>query len=166
MIAIRTHDPSKTMQKGSRVVRRNPGILIADDMGLILTLLKFEFESWGFAVWLAVDGDDALDLYRRNRTEIDLVLLDVDLPGLDGPHTLAALQRIDPNVLACFMRANIDLYADEDLRQRGGNLIFDKPFRTADVVQGLRSLLEIAGAGARPDHFSRVWRNYELTGTH
>ena len=54
-------------------------------------------------MWLAVDGDDALDLYQRHRAEIDLVLLDVQMPGLDGPRTLDALREFDPDVLACFM---------------------------------------------------------------
>lgn len=107
---------------------RNPGILLADDMALILTLLKFELESRGFAVWLAVDGDDALDLYRRHGTKIDLVLLDVQMPGLDGPHTLEALQRINPDVVACFMTGNAGRYSEEDLLERGAACIFNKPF--------------------------------------
>jgi CheY-like chemotaxis protein len=83
---------------GCGAFARKPGILIADDMALILTLLKFELESRGFNAWLAVDGNDALDLYRRHREEIDLVLLDVQMRGLDGPHTLEALQQFDPDV--------------------------------------------------------------------
>ena len=53
---------------GRGAIARKPGILIADDMALILTLLKFELESRGFNVWLAMDGDDALDLYRKHCT--------------------------------------------------------------------------------------------------
>jgi CheY-like chemotaxis protein len=117
--------------------RRNPGILIADDMALILTLLKFELDSRGFSTWLAVDGDDALDLYRKHCDEIDLVLLDVQMPGLDGPHTLKALQQLNPHVLACFMLGSADNYSEPELRGRGAAWIFSKPFRpneVADVV--------------------------------
>jgi CheY-like chemotaxis protein len=123
---------------GCGAVARNPGILIADDMALILTLLKFELESRGFNVWLAVDGDDALDLYRRHRDEIDLVLLDVEMPGLDGPHTLEALRRLNPEVVACFMSGNAGTYTEEELLDRGAAWFFHKPFRPAEVADQLQ----------------------------
>jgi CheY-like chemotaxis protein len=99
MISVQNDERSKATDTESRTILRNPGILIVDDMEPILTLLKFELEPRAFTVWLAVDGDDAIDLYQRNRAEIDLVLLDVQMPGLDGPHTLAILQKLNPDVL-------------------------------------------------------------------
>jgi CheY-like chemotaxis protein len=129
------HEPAKAGAASAR----HPGILIADDMALLLTLLKFEFESRGFLVWLAVDGDDALDLYRRHREEIDLVLLDVQMPGRDGPHILAALQQLNPDVLACFMTGNASLYAQEELLERGATCVFNKPFRPSEVADRLQS---------------------------
>jgi CheY-like chemotaxis protein len=117
---------------------RSPGILIADDMALILTLLKFEFESRGFNAWLAVDGDDALDLFRRHRDDIDLVLLDIQMPGLDGPHTLEAMQQLDPGVVACFMSGDAGTYTEEELRRRGAAVVFRKPFRPAEVADCLQ----------------------------
>jgi CheY-like chemotaxis protein len=126
---------------GDHAIARKPGILIADDMALILTLLKFELESRGFAVWLAVDGDDALDLYRRHRDEIDLVLLDVQMPGLDGPHTLEALQHFNPEVVACFMSGYFGIYSEEELLDRGAARLFRKPFRPADVADFLQGVL-------------------------
>jgi CheY-like chemotaxis protein len=144
MIGSTDHDLSKVKERVCQTIPRNPGILIVDDMGLILTLLKLELEPRGFAVWLAVDGDDALDLYRRNRAEIDLVLLDVQMPGLDGPHTLTILQRIEPDVLACFMTGNSGSYTEEDLLDRGAACVFNKPFRAAEVAERLQKVLESA----------------------
>jgi CheY-like chemotaxis protein len=120
---------------------RKPGILIADDMALILTLLKLELESRGYNAWLAVDGDDALDLYRRHRDEIDLVLLDVQMPGLDGPHTLEALQQCNPHVVACFMFGDCSTYTEEELLGRGPARIFRKPVRPAEVANLLQRIL-------------------------
>jgi CheY-like chemotaxis protein len=139
---------------GCGAVARKPGILIADDMALILTLLKFELESRGFAVWLAVDGDDALDLYRRHRDEIDLVLLDVHMPGLDGPHTLDALQQLNPDVVACFMSGNSGMYTEEELRGRGPAWIFRKPFRPDEVAD---VLLRVASDAESPQ-FTSDWQ--------
>ena len=132
---------SQEMADGSSAIPRNRGILIADDKALILSLLKFELESRGFAVWLAVDGDDALDLYRKHRDEIDLVLLDVQMPGLDGPHSLEALRQCNPEVVACFMTGGAGTYAEEDLLDRGAAWVFRKPFRPPDVADVLQEVI-------------------------
>jgi CheY-like chemotaxis protein len=87
-----------------------------------------------------VDGDDALDLYRRHRSQIDVVLLDVQMPGLDGPHTLEALQRFNPDVVACFMTENPGIYTEEDLLERGAACVFNKPCRPAEVANCLQML--------------------------
>lgn len=141
---FQAQDLVKTSTEGFMGQPRQPGVLIADDMALILTLLKFELESRGFNVWLAVDGDDALDLYRRNRREIDLVLLDVQMPGLDGPQTLASLQKWDPGILACFMTRVSGNYSKAELLRRGAAYVFFKPFRPDEVAYFLQMLVRAA----------------------
>jgi CheY-like chemotaxis protein len=130
-------------RNGQDSCERRPGILIADDMALILTLLKLELEPLGFVVWLAVDGDDAVDLYQKNHSKIDLVFLDVDMPGLDGPQTLEAIQQLSPEVLACFMTGGTGTYTEEELLDRGAALIFHKPFRPGDVAMMLQRLASL-----------------------
>jgi CheY-like chemotaxis protein len=146
---LKNHEHSTVPHTAHRAVSRKPGILIADDMGLILTLLKFELEPRGFNVWLAVDSSDAIDLYRRHRAQIDLVLLDVQMPGLDGPHTLAHLQRLDRDVVACFMTGNAGIYTEEELLERGAARVFTKPFRLAEVADFVQ---ELCPAFTTPHH--------------
>jgi two-component system, OmpR family, response regulator len=137
---LRNDQLSNARDTTHRAVARKPGILIADDMGLILTLLKFELEPRGFNVWLAVDSSDAIDLYRRHHDQIDLVLLDVQMPGLDGPHTLAHLQRIDRDVAVCFMTGNPGIYTEDELINRGAIRVFAKPFRLPEIADYLQEL--------------------------
>jgi CheY-like chemotaxis protein len=129
--------------EGGSASARSPGVLIADGMALILTLLKVELESRGFAVWLAVDGDDVLDLYRKHRDGIGVVLLEVQMPGLDGPQTLEALRRLNPDVVACFMTGSGSTCAEEELLGRGAARVFRKPFRPADVADALQAVASV-----------------------
>src|ERR1041385_1655495 len=84
----------------------SPGILVADDEPCIRNLLGVVLGRYGFRVWLAPHGEQAVELYCRHRSEIALVLLDVRMPVLDGPATFAALRRINPTVRCCFMSAD------------------------------------------------------------
>src|SRR5437868_2708842 len=98
--------------------------------------------SHGFAVWLAADGPEAVELYRRHRDTIDVVLLDVQMPGLDGPATLTALREFDPGVLCCFMTGGPGRYTEEMLVGLGAATVFRKPLRLREVAQQLARLAD------------------------
>jgi response regulator RpfG family c-di-GMP phosphodiesterase len=83
--------------------RQKPGVLVVDDNPLIQALLCMWLRRYGFEVWLARNGPEAIDLYRLHRDAIAVVLLDVWMPGMDGPQTLDALRRLSPEVAAYFM---------------------------------------------------------------
>jgi len=119
---------------------RTYGVLVVDDEGGLRGVLDVGMRQEGFAVWLAANGREALDLYRRHRETIDVVLLDVLMPGLDGPQTLAALQALNPQIRSCFMSGDLGSYTEERLRGLGAAAILQKPFRLAEVAQVLRQL--------------------------
>ena len=119
---------------------RAHGVLVVDDEGALRRLLDVGMRQEGFAVWLAATGREALDLYRRHRETIDVVLLDVLMPGLDGPQTLAALQELNPEIRCCFMSGDLGSYTEERLRGLGAAAVLQKPFRLAEAAQALRQL--------------------------
>ncbi len=116
---------------------RPHGVLIADDEADVRDVLHDKLRREGFSVWLAADGQEALDLYRTHRENIDVVLLDVCMPGLDGPRTLAALQEITPQVRCCFMSGYLSDHFEKDLRGLGAAKVFAKPFQLDEVVNVL-----------------------------
>ncbi len=130
-----------------------PGILVVDDEPQVRNLLGLALGHRGFTVWLAGGGAEAVEVYRQQRAAVNLVLLDVQMPGLDGPETLAALKAIDPDVRCCFMSGHTGRYTAEELLALGATSVFQKPFGLADITEALRHLLppasHAAGAGAR-----------------
>ncbi len=103
-------------------------------------VLNDKLQQEGFSVWLAADGQEALELYRHHCETIDVVLLDVRMPGLDGPQTLAALRKITPQIRCCFMSGYLGNYSEAKLRDLGAATVFAKPFRLAEVAQVLENL--------------------------
>jgi CheY-like chemotaxis protein len=78
-------------------------------------------------VWFAEHGGRAVELYRLLHHEIDLILLDVQMPGLDGPATLRALKEVDPGVRCCFMTNNFTTYTEQQLLAEGALRVLLKP---------------------------------------
>jgi CheY-like chemotaxis protein len=125
-----------------RQPRANPGVLVVDDDHLVRSMVQLGLERNGFDVWSAANGCAAIDLYREHREQIDVVLLDVRMPGLDGPQTLAALRECNPEVLACFMSANPGTYEPEELLRCGAAQVIAKPFHLDQLARTLRHLLQ------------------------
>jgi two-component system sensor histidine kinase/response regulator len=123
---------------------RQRGILIVDDEGCMRSVLNLLMRKQGFAVFLAADGNEALDLYTRYRQNIDVVLLDVLMPGNDGPRTLAAIQEINPRVCCCFMSGSLGDYTEGELRDLGAVAVLAKPFCLSEVTQMLWELANAA----------------------
>jgi CheY-like chemotaxis protein len=99
--------------------KRQPGILVVDDDPEVRTLLNVLLNEDGYAVWLTANGYQAIKAYRGHRQDIDLVLMDVRMPGLDGPQTLAALHEFNPQLRCCFMTGAPGRYTEQDLLDRG-----------------------------------------------
>jgi CheY-like chemotaxis protein len=117
-----------------------PGILIVDDDPLLRMLLNLGLRHHGFRVWQAGGGREAVAVYRQYSALIDLVLLDVGMPDLDGPHTLAALQEVERGVRVCFLCASREGDDPEELVALGAVGVLAKPFRLDGLVQALEHL--------------------------
>lgn len=120
---------------------RGPGVLVVDDDAGVRTLLNNILRQQGFAAWLAGDGKQAVELYQEWCAEIDLVLLDVRMPGLDGPQTMAALRRFDPEVRCCFMTGDSGDYTVNNLLEQGAARVISKPFHLQDIMQLLGEMV-------------------------
>lgn len=119
-------------------------IVIADDEPNILISLEFLMKREGYAVHLARDGDEALDLIRRERPR--LVLLDVMMPKKTGFEVCQALRQDDAlkDTLVLMLTAKgreTDVVKGLAL---GANAYMTKPFSTRELVQKVRELLDAA----------------------
>ena len=103
-------------------------------------LLDVVLDSAGFVVTEAVDGPSGLAAAREQRP--DCVLLDVQLPGLDGPDVLRALQASPETcgVAVVFLTAS-DADADAELLALGARGVLRKPFDPDTVADALSALL-------------------------
>jgi DNA-binding NtrC family response regulator len=123
-------------------------ILIVDDEVALGKMLCLIFRREGFQVHYAIDGSQAIDLYRRHRVAIDLVLMDVRMPGQDGVQTLAALQELDPDVRCCFMSGETGRHTIPELLAKGAIDVLLKPF--CDLQELKRQVWKMVIAVSEP----------------
>jgi CheY-like chemotaxis protein len=120
-------------------------VLVADDDEGIRALLQMALPLFGLTVLVAVDGEEAIETYRRLSSTIDLVLLDVQMPpGMDGPEAAPILRTLNPDLRFCFMSGDSGTYSTAALLALGAVRVFHKPF--PDLEAFARELRELAPA--------------------
>jgi CheY-like chemotaxis protein len=127
-------------ESAGRQLHERPGVLVVDDEHFVRIMVQLGLERNGFEAWLAANGREAIQLYRMHRDRIAVVLLDVRMPGLDGPRTLEALRELNPAVQACFMSGDPGAYESNELLQRGAACVIAKPFDLNELAKVLQRL--------------------------
>jgi two-component system KDP operon response regulator KdpE len=117
---------------------RKSNILVVDDEPHVLRLVKANLESSGYKVSTAVDGEQAVELVRREVP--DLVVLDIMLPKLDG---YAACRRIRefssvPILMLTARSTEVDLVHGFEV---GADDYLTKPFAVSELLVRVQSLL-------------------------
>jgi DNA-binding response OmpR family regulator len=141
-------EKSRTGQDKVTVRRRRQkaGVLVVNNEYRVRIVLQLALERNGFDVWLASDGEEALEVYRKFGEGIEVVLLDECKPVPDGLSTLDALRELDPDVRACFISWRTSDRKPEELIERRVAYVFTKPFDLDQLVDILRLLTQNAPA--------------------
>ncbi|WP_341359394.1 response regulator transcription factor [Georgenia sp. M64] len=133
-------DTTRTPARGSRGPERAPEarLLVVDDEPSIRELLSASLRFAGFEVLTAEDGNSALRAATEN--ELDLVVLDVMLPDMDGFTVLRRL-RTHQDVPVLFLTARDDMSDKVQGLTVGGDDYVTKPFSLEEVVARIRAVL-------------------------
>jgi YesN/AraC family two-component response regulator len=119
-------------------------ILVADDEELVRDLLARFLANCGHRVLEAVDGQQALKLFRDN--QIDLVLSDVRMPGLDGLTLLAAIKEINPRVPVLLISGYGDVETVVKALKAGAENFLAKPLSMDVLAKVVDQALALACA--------------------
>lgn len=91
--------------------------------------------------WWPSNGREAIALFRAHKKEIDVVLLDVRMPGLDGVATLDGLRQLELELPACFMSGDTGAYEPDELLQHCAAHVIAKPFRLDELARILQRVV-------------------------
>ena len=127
--------PPKVQEHVYRGISRRRGlILVIDDEKTVRNLSRKMLESNGFRVITAVDGQDGIDVYTEHADEIDVVLLDLTMPRLNGEDTYKRLREIKGDVNVVFSSGySVDTISKYLTRTENVRFI-QKPYHTYELT--------------------------------
>jgi len=129
-------DELKNMPHGTET------ILLVDDQEAIWDFLIEALQLLGYSVLLAENGLDAVEIYRENPGQIDLVLLDMIMPKSGGHETFSKIREIDPNANILLSSGFVSGDEVQDLISQGARGFIAKPHRIPQIAADIRRILD------------------------
>jgi two-component system cell cycle sensor histidine kinase/response regulator CckA len=118
-------------------------ILLVEDEKMIMDVNKELLESMGYRVYAVESGQEAIVVYKEKRNEIDLIILDMIMPGISGSETFDRLRKINPSVKV-LLSSGYSLNGEaKHIMDRGCNGFLQKPYQIDKLSQKVREVLEI-----------------------
>ncbi|GIW79337.1 MAG: hypothetical protein KatS3mg105_1144 [Gemmatales bacterium] len=117
-------------------------ILLVDDHELIRKLGQQILSRKGYDVITADDGPEAVEIYKQQHENIDLVIVDMTMPSLSGQEVLAQLKQIDPKVRVLFSSGFSTDEAIKAVQKEGAIGFVPKPYRPDGLARAVRHALD------------------------
>jgi PAS domain S-box-containing protein len=128
---------------------RGRTVLIVDDEESVRSVARNTLQRRGYRTIEAVDGREALEVYRRSASEISLVLLDLTMPFMNGEEVLRELKLVTPSVKVLLSSGFNEVEAIRRFTGKGLAGFLQKPYPAAVLAETIKKILS-DGVGAPP----------------
>jgi signal transduction histidine kinase/CheY-like chemotaxis protein len=126
-------------------------ILIAEDELNMLSLLRRALSRIGYQVITAADGQEVIELYHRHKQQIQVVLLDMGLPKVEGWDVIVQLRRDNPHLSIVVTSGYIDPTLKVKMDGAGIDAMIYKPYAIGQIVETLQNVIERSQTPWEPD---------------
>ena len=117
-------------------------ILVIDDEEPILGIIRDNLEAFDYKVITASTGEAGLEVFKSGRSGIDLIILDLGMPGMGGRACLKELLTLDPMVKVVIVTGYSGPRQAEEMFKAGAKAFISKPFRLGDMLKKIRETLD------------------------
>ncbi|MEA1992657.1 MAG: PAS domain S-box protein [Thermodesulfobacteriota bacterium] len=134
-------EPIKETEPSAEVLKGKESILFVDDEDRILDAGMEMLAALGYKVMVAGSGKQAIEVFKKDHGEIDMVILDMIMPGVGGGEVYDRIKAISPNVKVLLSSGySIEGQAAKILK-RGCNGFIQKPFNIKELSEKIREIL-------------------------
>ncbi len=117
-------------------------ILVVDDEASVRGLATQTLQRLGYKVLAAHSGESALAIYRAHKGRIDLVILDLGMPGMGGHRCLRELKKIDPEARVVIASGYSDSSQEKASLESGALGFIGKPYELKELAVQVRKFLD------------------------
>ena len=125
-----------------QAVGGNETILLVDDEEALLEIAGDILQQHGYSTCTAGSGEEAIVVYRKQKAEIDLVVMDLGMPGMGGQKCLEILREIDPQVKVIIASGYGSYEITKNPRQFGAAAFINKPYHLDMMLRTVREVLD------------------------
>ncbi len=144
-----TNEPLGATSEPEDELRGSGVVLLVDDEKNVRISTELLLREFGFTVIVARDGAEALELFRSPSAPIDVVLLDLPMPRMNGIEAMKELRRIDPNVPVVLTSGYGSIRFDNEPQPVDEpDAVLPKPYSPARLVATLRRVMRRAHSTA------------------
>jgi CheY-like chemotaxis protein len=141
-MASRKRIPQAVPEQAETFQHGNETLLLVDDEPLVIQATEGMLTRLGYTLITAESGRAALDLFEREHEQIDLVILDMIMPGMSGHETFDGLKAIDPDVKVLLSSGYARSGQAEEILNKGGKGFIPKPFDMSVISRRVREVLD------------------------
>lgn len=116
-------------------------ILIVDDEDYLREILDEMLKELDYDTILASNGEEAVDIYEKNRSEIALVILDLNMPILNGKDTFIRLKKIYDSVKVLITTGYGKSDETVEILDMGARGVLSKPYDISDLEDKIASII-------------------------
>ncbi len=117
-------------------------ILLVDDEDMIIDVTQDILKLFGYNVLTAKGGKEAIRAYKKKQDKIDMVILDMIMPGMNGGEVYDKLKEINPDIKVLLSSGYSLNGQAAEILERGCNGFIQKPFNSTDISKKIREILD------------------------
>ena len=140
-------EPENGPVNGKDDLTGRESVLVVDDEASILSVARDFLELNGYTVYTADCGEEALSMIQSGRANIDLVIMDLGMPGMGGRRCLEQLTGIKPDLPVLVASGYSGGRHERDIIKAGAKGYINKPYSLSELLIQVRACLDRAGEG-------------------
>ena len=103
-------------------------ILLIDDEEIVINISKMMLKRLGYRVLTAYSGYEGLQLFEKNKSKIDLIISDLEMPNMNGNEVMDKLRKIDPQIKVMLSSGALTDADEKDVMNKGFDGFIKKPY--------------------------------------
>jgi two-component system cell cycle sensor histidine kinase/response regulator CckA len=120
---------------------REKTVLLIDDEEIVINISEMMLKRLGYRVLKAHSGYEGLQLFEENKSKIDLIISDLQMPKMNGKEVMAKLREIDPQIKVMLSSGALTDADEKNLMDKGFNGFIKKPYNMNTLCKKMAEII-------------------------